>query len=295
MPTIKLDWDHLIVEINRPGAPPEYVFKRRLSIAAMLSSAREARFARQCIRIEIPKGISEGNSTVVGLQVAAELAEKFSHHEENPKIWQNHVHLYELYNTKQLKDVVEDLFADIRMLEHTEALQEVNRALAYLQRYYPVERTRMREGELSGDNAPLGQTIPVIPPDSHGQCPRGWMYSSHYGGCIELPDGQKADTILRHNRTQHVPEGVTVVMGTEAGPDNSNEPNLAMGSTKKLRGLQEGELSGDNAPLGQRVPTKPLDANGQCPSGWIYSSLQGGCIELPEDAKASSDLASPGE
>lgn len=319
MPTIKVPdirGDDMIVTINR-GPLTEKDRKELLTKVTLLSALRDRGLAKQGIRFEFPESFGVEAITVTGLQVAAYLAERFKDLDVTPKMWQKRVRFYEKNTAEQLQQLRQDLAEDIKTLEHTQALQEINRASAYLQRYYPRPQGRLHEGELSGLANP-DTTIQVVQPDAHGQCPAGYLWSARVGGCVEIPDGtastafdispggNKADSDLRKarvltNRTQFTPEGTRVALGKEAGPDNSGIANRAMGNagievsnrnidTAQMPGgsnIREGELSGLANP-DQILRGIDPDSNGQCPLGYIFSAMVGKCIQLPDDQRADA-------
>lgn len=130
------------------------------------------------------------------------------------------------------------------------------------------------EGELSGMANP-DTTVKVVQPDSKGQCPAGMMWSARVGGCVEIedgtastgfdtrPGGNKANSDLRKpraetDRVQFKPEGTKVPLGKEAGPDNSDVANRAMGNPKGCEvsdvGIQTPQMPG-----GSDVPKGSAD------------------------------------
>jgi hypothetical protein len=116
------------------------------------------------------------------------------------------------------------------------------------------------EGELSGGPNP-DQQVPTKPMDAKGQCPEGWVFNAILKACVELPEDQKAAASKKNsNETQHTPEGTTVVMGTEAGPDDSNKPNMAMGDKGKSLTSDVG-IKPPTMPGGQTVEDKNKECN----------------------------------
>src|SRR5271157_1944262 len=134
------EWeDQMLVEIrDRPFTNED--FKKLLTEVVLLSGIRDNLLAKQGIHIEPAKTFNEDSITATGLQIAAYLAERFKDISE-PKMWQQRVRMYEKNSAGQLSQLRRDIAETIKTLEHTECLQKVNRAYAYLQKNYPSPRS----------------------------------------------------------------------------------------------------------------------------------------------------------
>ncbi|MCJ7423428.1 hypothetical protein MUP01_04065 [Candidatus Bathyarchaeota archaeon] len=282
MPTIKIpnfeSGDSLLVKIrSKPFTEKDH--RELLTKVVLLSALRDRGLAKQGIRVEVPETFNGETITATGLQVAAYLAERFKELEVPPKTWQIRVRGYEQNSPGQLNTLRQDISESIGTLEHTEALQEVNRAYAYLQKNYPVPRdARLREGELSGLANP-DQTVQVVQPDDNGQCPRGMMWSARLGGCVSIDDGtastafditaggNRADSDLRKaragtSRKQFTPEGTEVALDQGGSdrkhPDNDSTPNRAMGNA----GIETSDrnIDTEQMPGGSRVSDVTVQA-----------------------------------
>jgi hypothetical protein len=213
----------LVVIRDKPFTKEDYT--ELLTKVVLASAIRDRALLRQGIRIQPPETFNEDTITAAGLEVAAYLAKRFSEDlHVTPKNWQQRVRMYERNNAWQLQQLMQDISADIQTLKHTEALQEVNRALAYLQRWFPLPQEArvqhngkpikvgtnmqgqcpdgyvsdghsscilkevLRQGELSGMANP-DLTVRVFQPDDNGQCPAGTMWSARVGGCVPIEDG----------------------------------------------------------------------------------------------------------
>lgn len=146
------------------------------------------------------------------------------------------------------------------------------------------------EGELSGMANP-DQTVKVVQPDSNGQCPKGMMWSAQVGGCRPIedniastgfdmrPGANKGDTDLRKaradtSRVQFKPEGTEVIQGKEAGKDNSDTANRAMGDPK----------GGEQSDVG--IQTQEMPGGDRLPDG-----LSGDMLNKKGEAKLAGDMA----
>jgi len=266
------EWeDQMLVEIrDRPFTNED--FKKLLTEVVLLSGIRDNLLAKQGIHIEPSKTFDEDSITATGLQIAAHLAEKFKHLSVEPKMWQQRVRMYEKNSAGQLGQLRRSISEDLKTLQHSEALQEVNCAYAYLQKNYPVPRSAgVREGELSGMANP-DQTIPTVQPDDNGQCPQGTMWSAQIGGCVAIQDGTAstgfdtskggnlASSDLRKARSltgrqQFTPEGIDVRLdqgnSNRMHPDNDYRPNRAMGNSELER--SDRNIDTPQMPGGSRV------------------------------------------
>jgi hypothetical protein len=269
------DWpDKLLVEIrDKPWTEEDY--KDLLTKVTLLSALRDQGLARQGIHVEVPEAFKEENISATGLKVAAYLAERFKDLLSVPaKAWQQRVRMYERYSAGQLDMIRQDFTETINTLKHTEALQEVNRALAYLQLNYPVPHdAQVREGELSGFANP-DQTISVVQPDDNMQCPQGTMWSARVGGCVAIQDGTAstgfdtskggnlASSDLRKARSgtgrpQFIPEGTDVRLdqgnSNRWHHDNDYTPNRAMGNPSGCE-VSDLNITTQQMPSGDRLP-----------------------------------------
>lgn len=291
MPAAKGDSDDLLVKIPA-GQEPES-FQDLLTRATLYSAIRDRALCKQGIRAEDREHFGDGgNLTVEGLQVATYLSEKFaSMHDVTPKMWQQRVRMFESYTPVQLKQKVLELSETVQTLTHVEARQEVYRALAHLQRFYPAPDKRMREGtgyemgsvktegELSGLANP-DQTVRVVQPDDNGQCPRGTLWSARVGGCVAIDDGKastgfdtsaggnRADSDLRKarggtDRRQFTPEGTDVMFDPSGAdrkhPDNYGTPNRAMGNAGAIE-VSDRNIDTQQMPGGSRVSDVTVQA-----------------------------------
>jgi hypothetical protein len=229
-------------------------FKELLCDVAITRAHRDLLFEKQGIHVDL--SVSPFNATSVGLEVASYLVKRFEKWGRFTSVdqWQMLVRNYERWSSNSLRLERQDLLTDIRDLEVLKIMQEVNRALAHLQAFYPVPKSAIStvEGELSGMANP-DLTVSIMRPDGNGQCPQGYYWSGRAGACVPVQDNvastafditkgaNLASSTLRRprgevpSRTQMSPEGTKIALDAgnsarwTAGSSNDSRPNRAMG------------------------------------------------------------------